>query len=275
MIIKNDHIKLYALYYLLCFSICYLWFIANGLLFSAINPVFFQNKPDFTGNIFMLSNIQYALINNNWLRILWDAGYLILPFLLVYAVYYSKKGQVVLAITTAVFAIVYNYFFSMMSFVSIEVFVAWMFVPLVFAAPGIKGFYFATHCIRILFLLFFFTTALWKIRSGGVFNPDQMSAILFKQHLPILVDGYDYWFSRFISFLISHQKFTYALYLLTVVIEFVFVIGFFTRKYDRILIFLFGIFVLFDYFLMEINYFTWFPFLGCLYFSRLELEKKV
>ena len=273
MHLKIDHIKQFALFYLICFSGCYLWFVANGLLFSEINPVFFLNRLDFTGNIFMLSNIQYALIEYKWLRVLWDAVYLILPFVLVYTVYFSKKGQVVWAIATAVFALLYNYFFSMMSFVSIEGFVAWMFIPLVFAAKGTKGFYFSTHCIRILFLLFFFTTALWKIRSGGVFNPDQLSAILFKQHLPILVAGDDYWFSRFISFLINHQRFTYLIYLLVVIIEFVFVVGFFTRKYDRLLILFFCFFVLFDYFLMEINYFAWFPFLGCLYFSGLTLEE--
>ncbi len=273
MLLTEKHIKNYAIFYLICFLTNYAWFIANGLLFSTLKPVFFLNRLDITGNILMLTNLQFWLTHNQWLRMVFDGIYLLLPCLLVYACYTEKKFQTLLAVLTALASIIYNYFFSMMSFVSIEVFVAWMFVPLIFIARSARAFYFGIHTVRLLFILFFFSTALWKIRGGGAFNSDQMSGILFSQHTSLLITNETNLFSRLINFLVSNQKISYIIYLLAVILEFLFVAGFFTKKFDRFLIIIFCLFIFFDYYLMEINYFTWVPFLGCLYFSRHTINE--
>jgi hypothetical protein len=164
----------------------------------------------------------------------------------------------------------YAYVFSIFTFVSIEVFTAWMFVPLVFASSNIRTNYYLLHIVRILFLLIFFSTALWKVRAGGVFNAEQLSAILLRQHASLLLSDASSWFSQLVLFLIGNKALSYTIYLLAFLLEFIFVIGLFTRRYDRLLIVSFVLFLVFDYLLMEINYFPWTPFLGCLIFSRLE-----
>jgi hypothetical protein len=250
----------------------YAWCTFHGLLFSMVQPVFFLNKPDVTGNLLMISNLQHLLLHSQWLRIGFDASYLLLPCLLVFACFRDSPWQKSLAIATAIFSIIYNYFFSIVSFVSTEVYVAWMLVPLIFMSRSAKGFYYSMHALRAVFLLFFFSTAVWKIRAGGVFNVEQFSGILFSQHLSSLVNAESDLFHSFISWLISNPKMSYAIYLTAFLFEFAFVIGFFTRKLDRFFIVIFCLFIMFDYLLMGINYFSWLPFLGTLYFSLHHRE---
>jgi hypothetical protein len=267
-LLTNKHIKQFAVYYLVCFLLCYAWFLYNGLLFSSINPVFFLNRQDVSHNIIMLTNLQHLLIENKWLRIFFDLTYLVLPVLLVYTCVKNKRAQRVLAICTAVFNIFYCSCLSSMSFVSAEVFVAWMIVPLIFCQRTINSFYYLLHCIRFFFIIIFFSAAVWKIRAGGIFNTEEMAAILLRQHASYLISNGSRWFSQLIIYLINHSLLSYCLYLFAFIAEFIFIVGFFTKKFDKYLILLFCAFVFFNYFLMGINYFTWMPFIGCLYFSK-------
>jgi hypothetical protein len=268
LLLTNKHIKQFAVYYLICFLLCFAWFFYNGLLLSSINPVFFLNRLDVTQNIMMLTNLQHFLIENKWLRIFFDLIYLVLPVLLVYTCIKNKKGQKILAIFTAFFNVFYCTYLSSMSFVSVEVFVAWMIVPLIFYHRTTKGFCYLLQCARLFFIIAFFSAAIWKIRAGGIFNTEEMSAILLRQHTSYLISNGSRWFSQFIGYLINHTLLSYCLYLLAFIAEFIFIVGFFTRKFDKYLILLFCLFVFFNYFLMGINYFTWLPFIGCLYFSK-------
>ena len=218
----------------------------------------------------MLSDIQHSLINSASLRMTFDLTYLLLPAILVYMCLQNKRSQSLIALCTALFNIMYNYYFSTMSFVSIEVLVGWMIVPMIFIARKPKDFYFTMHAVRILFILFFFSAALWKIRAGGIFNIGQMSGILLSQHASYLLNNTS-WFSQMIEYLIEHEKLSYLLYLFAFLAELCFITGLFTRRFDKYLILIFCLFAVFNYFLMEINYFTWLPFMGCLYFSKYTI----
>ncbi len=145
---------------------------------------------------------------------------------------------------------------------------AFMIVPVVFLFKKPKNFYLAIDAVRILFIIFFFSTALWKIRAGGVFNGDQMSGILLNQHNYLFLNNHPGAFKSFISFLIEHPRLSYCLYFAAFAAEFFFFVGLFTRKFDKLLILLFLLFAIMNYMLMRINYFAWLPFVGCLYFSK-------
>jgi len=222
----------------------------------------------------MLTNLQHYLLQYHWLRICFDIAYLLFPVFLVYTCLKNKKAQSVLALSTAFFSILYNSFFSTMSFVSIENAVAWMFVPLLFYPRTIMGFYYFLQCERLLFIIIFFSAALWKIRVGGLFNVEGMSTILFRQHASYLAVQSGGMYTNLITYLINHQAVSYLLYFFAFVAEFIFVVGLFTKKFDKILMLSFCLFALADYILMGINYFTWLPFLGCLYFSKLTAAGK-
>jgi hypothetical protein len=274
LLLTEKHIKQFAAFYLACFLTCYAWFVYDGLLFSLTKPVFFYNRLDITHNMMMLTGLQQQLLQSQGLRISLDIIYLLLPVLLLYTCIKKKSLVSFFAIATAVFNVVYLSFFSTMSFVSIENFIAWMFLPLIFYARTPTGFYYLLHLCRSLFILFIFSSALWKIRAGGVFNAEEMSAILFRQHSSYLAIHTHSWYDSFLNYLIAHQRLSYCLYLFGFLAESFFVVGFFTRKWDKYLIVLFCLFVLFDYLLMGINYFTWLAFMGCFYFSKFKIKEE-
>ena len=270
MFLSNTHRKQFALYYFICFTIYYTWYFYHGLLLHQLRPVFFHNRLDMTVNVLMLTNLHIAVINSPFLQMLFDSLYFLLPLLLCMAIFARHRLQYFLAILTAVFNLVYAVLISSTSPLSMEGFSGWIMLPLLFAFKSEQSFYYILHTLRYFFLLIFSSAALWKIRAGGIFNLEQMGAILVKQHAAYLVGQPNDWFAGLIRYLVNHQKLSYGIYLLGTVSELVFIIGFFTKKHDKALIIIFLVFIVLDYFLMQINYFAWSAFLGCLWYSKYK-----
>ncbi len=244
------------------------------MLLSTIKPVYFSNKLDFTRNILMLSNVQHWLIKDQWLRTIFDFIYYLLPVILT--ILFIKKSRLsrVVAYFTAGFTIVYGLFFSSFTYISIEGYIGWILFPIILSALTLTNFYYYLHAVRIIFILIFVSSALLKINSGGLFNLEQMAAILVTQHNNYLVSNPNDWFTQFIYFLVQHKAIAQSLFVAGTVTELLFAIGLFTQKYDRLLIALFCLFLALDYFLMQINYFTWMVFMGCFYFSGYKLQEE-
>lgn len=275
MLLTNKHKKQFAWFYLLCFIVNYGWYFLNNLLLCQVNPVFFINKLDVTRNIVMLTSLQHLLIDSYWLRLVFDMLFLLLPLLLWFLVIKERKGFKTVAVVTSLICLVYGIYVSAFTHLSLELFVAWMLIPLVFYAASAKGFYHLLHCIRIIFILIFFTAGLWKIRAGGIFNMEQMSGILVEQHSEYLVSNSTNWFSQFVYFLVGHPAISYSLYLVGLIAELIFILGLFTRRFDTVLLVAFLFFLIADLFLMQINYFNWLVFAGLLYFSKYKLKEDV
>ncbi len=268
MVIDQSHKRKFAVFYTACFLVSYAWLFFNHLLFHQLQPVFFLNRLDLTLNLFFVTGIQQAIKNNYGIQLLFDLLYLLLP-LLTLGFINSRRGGIMAALH-AVFNLVYALLLSSFTPLSIAGFAGWILLPWILVPSSAKGFYFMMHAMRYIFLIFFFSAGLWKIRTGALFHSGQMSAILVHQHAVYLADAPGNWFSRIIQYLIMHKNISYLLYLLVTLLELVFVAGFFTKKYDRWLAGFFVLFVLFDFVLMRINYFAWVAFLGCFWFSRHE-----
>lgn len=239
-----------------------------------MEPVYFNNKLDFTRNILMLSNLQHYLIKERWLRILFDCLYYLLPVLLTIIFIIKGRRQGLVAYFTCFFTIVYSLMFSSFTYISMEGYIGWILFPLILSALTVQSFYYYLHAVRILFILIFVSAAIFKIKSGNVFNMEQMAGILLTQHSNYLVSNPQDWFTKFIYFLVQHKAIAQSFFILGTITELSFVIGLFTGKFDRLLIILFCFFLAFDYFLMQINYFTWMVFIGCLYFSGYKLQNE-
>jgi hypothetical protein len=221
----------------------------------------------------MLTDLQHLLPANNSLCILFDALYFLIPCLLTIAVMYKWKLKKTLAIAASLFILIYGIYISSFSYLSIEFIMSWFFIPLVFYPNSEKGFYYVLSCLRLIFILIFFSAGLWKIRAGGIFNMEQMSAILLQQHKELLVTSPSHWYAQFIYYLIKHPAGSYFLYLGSGITELFFLAGIFTRKFDKILLLSFILFLLFDLLVMQIYYFSWLGFAGLLYFSKFKLKQ--
>jgi len=173
-----------------------------------------------------------------------------------------------MAILHSLFSLVYALLLSSFTPLSVLGFAGWILLPLVFIFRYERGFYFSLNSMRYIFLLILISTGLWKIRAGGIFNPEEMSGILLKQHAAYLVHAPGDWFTNCINYLVIHQNLSYLLYLMVTIAELSFIIGFFTKRFDKVLILVFLLFVLFNFLLMRINYFAWIAFLGCLWYAK-------
>lgn len=272
--LSEKHIKGFALYYFGCFFANFCWLFYNGLLPSMFQPVFTYLHADLTGLILLQSNLPKLFINYKWVPLSFDVLIFLLQFLLFYSTYTARKWTSLAVMSTLIINVVYYYLFSITGVISIEVFTAYMFVPLIFFPLTIDGKYYALQSVRFLFLLFFVSAAIWKLRTAAIFNTNQMSGILLKHHTDLLIIKPSDFYSNAILFLIDHPIISYCLYLFSFLIECSFLIGFFTRKYDHSLIVLFCLFIIFDYIILGISYFAWMPFLGCLYLSQYNIEEK-
>ncbi|MDA3614869.1 hypothetical protein [Polluticaenibacter yanchengensis] len=246
-----------------------------GMWLFQLEPFEFLVKKDVTGWWFLQTGLHTWLLDNRIGCVLMDSLFYSFP-LIVWLVYKGRKKQVwVVSLAWLVVNWLYVQAYVQFPTNSIEGHIAWLFLPLLFAfANHSERFYYVMHALRYYFLFFFATAAIWKIRQGGLFNTEQMSAVLLAQHKAFLVAWPQHWFTAFIYFLVQHQWLSYGLYLVATLLELVFLAGFFTEKYDRILFGLFVLFLIFDFIIMRIPYFEVLPLAVILLFSKYQLQEQ-
>ena len=248
-----------------------LWYVAHGISFNQVKPLFFNAGPDITGHLIFGTGLQHSLLQHGWLRLVMDLLFFLLSPFLVYCFIKRKRGVAFLACFSIIFNILYIYLLSAMSFVSKEPFIAWMLMPVLFTKNNTTSFYFKLNALRILFILFFASAGIWKLRGGGAFDMETMSGILVRQHSIALAAGAHNFLLFIVRFLIEHPAISFIIYWLVILAEIFFFIGLFTKRFDRLLIIILVLFICFDYVLMQINYFSWLPFALLFYYSRYGL----
>lgn len=158
---------------------------------------------------------------------------------------------------------------------SIEGHIGWILFPLVLIWQQMINVSFALHFIRYVFLFFFASAGIWKIRNGGVFNIDEMSGILLFQHTPLLVTNPGLYLSKMYYWLINHPGISYFLYLGATLMELFFLVGFFTKKLDKILLCMFFVFLVSDIVVMQIKYWEVLYLAIPLFFSNKAIMKLI
>lgn len=258
--------------YTICFIANFLWLLLNGLTFSTFNPVFFLNALDFSTNFLLLTNIQHLIISSKFCRILLDIFFLTLPLLLLYTHYYKPKYRPTIALVNTIFNLLYCILLSIFTFITTQQCIPWVLIPLVFCCISIEKFSVHFYALRWIFLAIFLSAGLWKLKTGAIFNTEQMSALLLQQYAQNIIDGK---INNILSYFILNNKIAHVFYIGAFIAEVSFVVGFFTTKYDRYLIIIFCLFIVLDYFMMEINYFSWIVFIGFLYFTKYNSAKTI
>jgi hypothetical protein len=208
------------------------------------------------------------LLSNSMGWILFDGLFYIMP--MVYWFAFRKKVSWGAGIAGLMLLVNWLYVqcYTLYPTNSIEGHVGWLLFPFLLMSKRLKTFYFLLHGLRYFFLFLFCSAALWKFYQGGIFNPQQMSGILLEHHKEFLVAAPQHWYSRFLYAIIRHPASSYGLYLLATGFELSFGIGFFTRRWDWLLLWLFILFLLADFIVMRIPYFEWLPFGLLLVFSK-------
>lgn len=108
---------------------------------------------------------------------------------------------------------------------------------------------------------------LWKLGRLTAFDTEQMSIILQNQHVDILFFKPESIWAHIYSYLIAHKKLSFLLWHGAVWLELGFVIAFFTKRWDNMLIAALGLFVVMDYVVMGLYFFE-FLMLGAVVYGR-------
>lgn len=273
MQITAAHRKKFTINFIVIFYVLAFYKLFNGLWLFQVAPYFFVNRFDGIAWLFMQTGIHQWLINNKAGWWLFDLAFYSMP-LIYYAAYsFNQKLITATALCWLIINWLYVQFYTLYPTNSIEGHVAWLLMPVLFAARRLKTFYFLMHGLRYFFLFFFASAAIWKLRQDGFFNPQQMTGILLMQHGTYLVSAPQSWFTAFVYGLIQHERVGYALYIAATLLEFTFIIGFFTRRYDKWLIVAFVLFLLMDLLVMRIPYFEILPLSLPLLYSKYEEPK--
>lgn len=106
---------------------------------------------------------------------------------------------------------------------------------------------------RYYFFFMLASAGLWKLTRGAIFDPHQMVNILKAQHAQYLYDYPDGLFASLYTYLISHASLSAGLLISMMLIQLSFLGGFFTRRFDRIYLYVFIFFIVMNYIIMHIS----------------------
>lgn len=235
----------------------YKWF--NWLLLYQIEPSFFYTRKDLVTWLFMQTGLHQWLLNNRSGWVLFDLLFYSMPLLYLLSYKFSKKFSTVVAVVMLLINWCYVQCYTLYPSISIEGDIAWLLFPVAFIPLNKKSFLLLFEGLRYFFLYFLVSAAVWKLAQGGLFNSSQMTGILLYQHKELLASSPDYWQTNFILYLVQHTQLSYLLFLSATLLEFLFIIGFFTKKHNGLLFVLFIVFLLTDHLIMRIPYYDTFP----------------
>lgn len=249
----------------------YKWY--HGMFLYQMQPVFFNTRFDGVTWLLMQTGLHEWLIGNEAGWIIFDVIFYSLPGLYWWVVYKKNWSPLGPGLIWLFVNWIYIQCYTLFPTNSIEAYLGWLLFPLLFSFRKLPTFFFVMGGLRYLFIFFLYSAGLWKLRLGGAFNPEQMSGVLLFQHKEYLVSAPQHWYSFFINWWVQHKVFGYVLYLALTAWELLVGIGFFTKKYDRIIFISVGVFLFFDVLIMRIPYFDIVPMAMLLLYSKYSLPE--
>lgn len=263
-----------TLWYCIIFYILMLYKWWNGLFLTQLKPHLFNNRFDLVTWLFMKTGTHQGVINNTTAWLVFDIAFYSMPLLMYVAFVRSIRLGAIVSMVMLVVNWVYVQCYTLYPTNSIEAHIAWLLFPLLFITVNLQSFYFMLHGLRYFLLFFFASAGLWKIAQQGIINVDQMSGVLLFQHKEYLTSSSNA-YTTFIYWLVNHPSTSYIFYLLAMLLELTFIVGFFTKKYDHYLLAGFLIFLVMDFLLMRISYFEVSAFFLPILYSRYSMPDAV
>ncbi len=252
-----------------------LYKLVNGMWLFQMQPKLFLNRFDGFTWFFMQTGLHQWLLDNKEGWMIFDTLFYSIPFIFFLSHNVFRTGAMLVGILMLVINWTYVQCYTLYPTNSIEAHTAWLLFPVAFLATDPRTFRFLVEGLRYFFLFFVASSGIWKIVHGSVFNPEQMSGILLYQHADLLLTSPGYWQTEMIQWLIDHKTAGFILYLSAAVLELVFIVGFFTKKYDHLLVTGFLVFLVFDHLVMRIPYYEVLPYLITLRVAAMRRDLPV
>jgi hypothetical protein len=230
--------------------LCFVWLFRayQGLLLFQLHQAPFINvKADNVFWMYHAIQIPHFLLKHQFFAFLMDLIWLMIAFLGTLKIQ-NRWLTSFLCLLVLNYIIIYNSASTHHEHILVGLL---FFVPLLLIRDK-TNFVLIFAGIRYYAIFTLFSAGLWKVYRGSLFTPNQMSEILKHQHIDYLISYPEAYFSNFISYLITHSSLANLFWYGGWFIELTFALGFFTRKFDKLLGSLFILFFIMDYLLMQL-----------------------
>ena len=125
--------------------------------------------------------------------------------------------------------------------------------------------------LRYYLLFFYFFAGIYKFIGGGIQEVNLMTWFLESQNALYFYLHPSYWRQETIRWLILHPYISWSLYMLAAIVESITIVGFFTKRMDKIIFILLVLFHLANWFLMDIAPFGMITFLLLLVLNPVKI----
>lgn len=212
---------------------------------GANTPVLFQQTEVFY-KLFHASGITQYIVGHYIIAAAFDVC------LFFSAFFFIITRERILAVVFWLLTLIYFLSFNIITGHHYHGLVGVLVITIPFFSKSEKRFDFLWQAVRYYLLYVFASAALWKILRGSAFNVEQLSSILKAQQLDLLLQNPDSLRAAISSYLIAHPTTAHYVLLINVALQLFFITGFFTKRFDSILLLLSIIFVVANYFVMSI-----------------------
>ncbi len=260
-----EHIK--RIIYLFLLGSWLLRLYQGVLLYQLAGASFVSVKADNSFWIYHALQIPEYILGNQFLGLFLDLIWLILSISGLISKSGRKKGLLM-------FAVFINYYIIYHSVATHHEHTlnGILFMLLLITISNNKTFILCFEALRYYVLFVMFSAFLWKLFRGSLFEAGQMSEILKHQHIEYITSYPDSGYSNFICYFISKPIISNLLWYMGWITEMIFIVGFFTKKYDRWLGILFLAFFVMNYILMNLCFIEFCIFLIVFWPWRLQYE---
>ncbi|MEY4927363.1 MAG: hypothetical protein RI894_1799 [Bacteroidota bacterium] len=230
--------------------VAWVWRYQNGILLHQIGVPVLQNPSiDYAYWAWSYSGIAHQIMAQNWG--FWiDLGWLSAAIGMV--IYYRNN---VLPVLFWVCAVAYHLTLNLYDCWMNAFFLGFLLVPIPFFTKKTPLFSLLMEGLRYYVVFIYFSAFLWKVFGLFFLNIEEGQAVI-SQSLGFWLYERPHDFSTQIyTFFINHPQLSYAMFLLGAISQAFFVVGFFTKKYDKILVFLAVSFHILAYYFIDVPFF--------------------
>ena len=250
---RNSRGTLLTVYCLFYYAVL-LSFVSQGRLLCQYRAIYFHYNRDLLELCLIGTGLPRYMILHPWTYGVADTLSFLLPALIAVHFIIRRRFSIPLGILFSLWLLLYSLLMNIFWEGHPEPYLQYFLLSFAFMANREDRLHDVLLCSRYYLMYFFSTAALWKILRGAVFNLHEMSNILVMQHSDLLTGPCNGFRCRIYVYLIDRPFISWLFYLAAVLLEAVFVAGFFTRRWDRWLAGLAVLFVIADYWMMQLPY---------------------
>lgn len=215
------------LFYGFCLLVIVKSFFDSTLLSQLNQPVLGDPAVDVLTYIGIYTGLFQTIVNSSVLTYIFDISLFILPLLLIFRPHWRQLAWIHWIIWI-IYALIYNYYGTHQTHSMVGILI--LQIPFLFYQK--KSFTWWWNGVRYYVLWMFFSAGMWKLIRGSAFQENQGYNIFLQNHVGAMIEkGY----VSIESTIASFPTLLNFLFVVGVFMELLFVVGFFTKKWDRYL----------------------------------------